>query len=99
MKIGEGTEGEKNMDTDLGYTHHMGPRLRAEVERQLFVFWQFLHFGENTEDVVRAHGGIPQHIWQSLPESSKDLCLKSETYDAAWANDPLVLQWRDQRSQ
>ena len=167
MKIGEGTEGEKNMDIDTGYTHHMGPRLRAEVERQLFkdfqryaykqsadlaidwsdtcpeghatayldgwlenwsdvwvvnaqgariawgwidfihgggenplfVFWQFLHFGENTEDVVRAHGGIPQHIWQSLPESSKDLCLKSETYDAAWANDPLVLQWRDQRSQ
>ena len=23
------------MDKDLGYTHHMGPRLRAEVERQL----------------------------------------------------------------
>jgi hypothetical protein len=167
MKLGEGTEGEKNMDTDPGYTRHMGPRLRAEVERQLFkdfqryayeqsddlaidwsdtcpeghatayldgwlenwsdvwvvnaqreriawgwidfihgggenplfVFWQFLQFGDNTEDVVRAHGGIPQHIWESLPESSKDLCLKSETYDAAWANDPLVLQWRDQRSQ
>jgi hypothetical protein len=121
------------MDKDLGYTHHMGPHLRAEVEKQLlndfqrysdeqsndlaidwsdtcpeghdteyldgwlenwsdvwvvnaqgeriawgwidfihgggdhplFVFWHYLHFEENTQDVVRAHG-IPQHIWESL---------------------------------
>lgn len=68
-------------------------------DHPLFVFWQFLHFGENTADVVGAHGGIPLHIWESLPESSKDLCLTSETYDAAWKNDPLVLQWRAQRLQ
>ncbi|HEX6483699.1 MAG TPA: hypothetical protein VF043_33045 [Ktedonobacteraceae bacterium] len=67
-------------------------------DNPLFVFWYYLHFGANTQDVVRAHG-IPQHIWESLPESSKDLCLTSETYDATWRNDPLVLQWRNQRSQ
>ncbi len=138
------------MLTDLVYPNHMGPRLRAEVERQLlldfqhyaheqsdhlaidwsdtcpeghatayldgwvenwsgvwvvnaqgkriawgwiefihgggdhplFVFWHYLHFGENTEDVVQV-----------------DLCLTSETYDAKWGNDPLVLQWRNQKSQ
>jgi len=154
------------MDKDLGYTHHMGPQLRTEVERQLlkdfqysshersdnlvvdwsdtcpeghvteyldgqlenwsgvailnaageriawgwidfihgggdnplFVFWYYLHLGENTEDVVRTQG-IPQHIWDSLPERSKDLCLQSETYDAVWKNDPLVLRWRKQKSQ
>ena len=154
------------MNTDLVYPNHMGPRLRAEVERQLlldfqhyaheqsdhlaidwsdtcseghatayldgwvenwsdvwvvnaqgkriawgwiefihgggdhplFVFWHYLHFGENTEDVVQVRG-IPQHIWDRLPESTKDLCLQSETYDAKWGNDPLVLQWRHQRSQ
>lgn len=68
-------------------------------ENPLYVFWQFLHFGEDTEDVVQAQGGIPQHIWENLPESSKDLCLESETYDAAWGNDPLVVQWWDQKSQ
>ena len=154
------------MDKDLGYTHQMGPQLRAEVERQLlndfqrysdeqsadlaidwshtcpeghtteyldgcledwsdvwvvnaqgeriawgwidfihggganplFVFWYFLRLGEGAEELVQAHG-IPQHIWENLPESSKDLCLKSEAYDAAWRNDPLVLQWRNQKSQ
>ncbi len=154
------------MDKKLGYTHHMGSQLRAEVERQLFrdfhryaseqvgdlaidwsdtcpeghvtayldgrlenwsdvwvlneqgeriawgwidfihgggdnplfVFWCFLYIGEHTEDVVRSHG-IPQHIWESLPDSSRDLCLKSEAYDAAWKNDPLVIQWRKRKSQ
>ena len=153
------------MDKDLEYTQHMGPRLRAEAERQLlhdfhryyhgnmdnlaidwsdtcpeghtteyldgrledwsgvrvvnardeiiasgwiefihgggdnplFVFWNYLDFGENTEDVVKAQG-IPQHIWDALPETTKDLCLKSDTYDANWCNDPLVLQWRNQKS-
>jgi hypothetical protein len=150
---------------DPGYTHHMGPRLRAEVEKQLiddfrryaaeqrddltidwsetcpeghetayldgrlenwsdvcivnaqgetvargwidfihgsgdhplFVFWYSLRFGANTEDVVRAQG-IPQHIWENLPERTKALYLSSEA-DDHWANDPLVLQWRNQRSQ
>lgn len=67
-------------------------------DNPLFVFWYFLHFGENAEDVVQAQG-IPQHIWESLPESTKDLCLKSETYDATWSNDPLVIQWRNQKLQ
>jgi hypothetical protein len=67
-------------------------------DHPLFVFWSYLHLGENTEDVVCTQG-IPQHIWENLPESSKDLCVKSETYDAAWGNDPLVLQWKNQRSQ
>src|SRR5437899_13026055 len=28
-------------------------------------------------------------------KSPKDLCLTSETYDAKWGNDALVLQWRN----
>jgi hypothetical protein len=67
-------------------------------ENPLFVFWYYLSLRENTENVVQTQG-IPQHIWDSLPESSKDLCLKSEMYDAAWGNDPLVLQWKRQRRQ
>lgn len=43
------------------------------TEYLLYVFWQFLHFGEHAEDVVGAQKGIPQHIWESLPESSKNL--------------------------
>jgi hypothetical protein len=67
-------------------------------DHPLFVFWHYLHIGDDAQDVVRLPG-IPLHIWERLPESSKDLCLTSETYDAAWGKDPLVLQWRNQRSQ
>ncbi len=151
------------MEKDLGYTDRMGPKLRAEVERQLlhdfqqydhqqrdhltidwsdtcpegrpahyldgwlenwsdvwvvnaqkeriawgwidfiyvgeenplFVFWHYLHFVEDEDDVVKT-AGIPQHIWESLPEGTKDL-LAFGTYDTRWRNDPLVLHWRNQR--
>lgn len=153
------------MAKELGYTQQMGPRLRAEVQRQLlkdfqryskesadnlsmdwsetcpeghatvyldgwlenwsevrvinvqdeiiasgwidfihgggdnplYVFWYYLHFGEGGSEVVKAHG-IPRHIWESLPESTKDLCLKADSYDNAWCNDPLVLEWGKQKS-
>jgi hypothetical protein len=65
-------------------------------DNPLFVFWHYLHFGEDGEDMVRSHG-IPQHIWDRLPNSSKDLCLKSGKYDARWCNDLLVAQWRERK--
>jgi len=153
------------MTKELGYTEQMGPRLRAEVQRQLlkdfqryynesthnltidwsdtcpeghatiyldgwlenwsevkvvnsqgeiiasgwidfihgggenplFVFWYYLNIGESGSDVVKANG-IPTHIWEILPDSTKDLCLKSDSYDKAWCNDPLVLEWRKRKS-
>lgn len=66
-------------------------------DNPLFVFWYYLQIGEDGSDVVKANG-IPLHIWERLPDSTKDLCLKSDSYDAAWCNDPLVLEWGKQRS-
>jgi hypothetical protein len=67
-------------------------------DHPLFVFWHYLHWGKDGKEVVQSHG-IPQHIWDKLPDSSKDLCLKTGEYDAKWKNDPLVRQWREQKAQ
>ncbi len=67
-------------------------------DNPLFVFWHYLHFGKDSEDVVQTHN-IPKHIWERLPESSKDLCMKSGEYDSKWSKDPQVIQWRNQKSQ
>jgi hypothetical protein len=61
----------------------------------LFVFWDFLTIYEgNQKREGKRAPGIPQHIWDQLPVTSKDLCTRSDTYDAAWSNDPLVIKWQ-----
>jgi len=153
------------MNNELGYANKMGPKLRAEVERQLlvdlqfynvkieglaidwsescleghrtdyldgdleewsgiavvdsqnnivahgwidfihggsdnplFVFWEVLYLVNNNQNIeVREGFNIPQHVWDKLPESSKDLCVISDKYDARWCKDPLVIKWKATR--
>jgi hypothetical protein len=65
-------------------------------DNPLFVFWEFLRI--NTPDIPRdakIKSGIPEHIWNQLPDKSKYLCMKRGTYDARWCDDPRVMQWQD----
>ena len=64
----------------------------------LFVFWEYLTiYEDNKEQRVKNSPGIPQHVWDQLPVSSKELCTKAREYDAAWCNDPLVTKWQRER--
>lgn len=61
----------------------------------LFVFWEFLTISRQGAMVdVKKEPGIPLHIWEMLPDSSRALCTVSDRHDAAWADDPLVRAWR-----
>ena len=64
----------------------------------LYVFWNQLTIFEDgdlrREKVLKSTPGIPRHVWEKLPESSKKLCTKSDSYDSMWSNDPLVLEWK-----
>lgn len=65
----------------------------------LFAFWEFLTVNQNGKRVVvKGTKGIPRHVWAALPEVTKDLCLKTNEYDGAWGNDPLVLDWKKSRT-
>jgi len=68
-------------------------------DNPLYVFWDNLTVFRNgiPEDVKRP--GIPQHIWDRLSDETRDMCTTSDQYDAAWANDPLVVKWRQTRWQ
>lgn len=50
-------------------------------------------------DVALVCTGVKNNEIPRTFTNIQDLCLRSETYDAAWRNDSLVLQWRDQRLQ
>lgn len=67
-------------------------------DNPLFVFWQFLdihHPGGWT--TMKSAPGIPPHVWEQIPESSRVLCRHSDRYDARWAADPLVVAWQQER--
>ena len=67
-------------------------------DNPLFVFWLFLHIQiEGNLHSVKDSPTIPEHIWERLPEKSRQLCAKEDTYDARWAKDPLVRAWRQER--
>jgi len=60
----------------------------------LFVFWLFLAIGCGaSRNEVKRDVGIPAHVWERLPDSTKVLCARADEYDARWASDPLVLEW------
>ena len=60
----------------------------------LFVFWLLLSVRQGGELIkVKSDNAIPKHIWAAVPVETKALCARDETYDARWANDPLVREW------
>jgi hypothetical protein len=64
----------------------------------LFVFWLYLDALKNGSwERVKDAPVIPAHIWEQLPERSKDLCLTERAHDSRWSKDPLVANWREQR--
>ena len=63
-------------------------------DNPLFVFWLFLSVRRGEQWVkVKSSNTIPEHVWAALPLASKLQCSRSQTYDARWANDPLVKKW------
>lgn len=69
-------------------------------QNPLFVFWLFLSIRKNGRWAkVRDTPMIPSHVWKRLPVATKDLCLRTDTYDARWADDPKVREWGSQKRQ
>jgi hypothetical protein len=88
-----GPDGEPVAEGWLEFIHG-GP------DYPLFVFWEFLHVRVSGQwQPVEDKPGIPLHVWNRLPDRSKELCTKSGSYDATWHTDPLVVSWaRSRRS-
>jgi hypothetical protein len=67
-------------------------------EAPLYAFWLFLRIRvDNGWRKVKKHPVIPVHVWEELPELSKELCAKEDGYDARWHRDPLVVDWKRRR--
>jgi hypothetical protein len=65
--------------------------IQGGADAPLFVFWLFLSLHEgDTWRKVKGESTIPHHIWERLPDYSKDRCAD----DARWSRDPLVVAWR-----
>jgi hypothetical protein len=63
-------------------------------DNPLFVFWDYLIIYENgVKRDAKTKSGIPRHIWEKIPDTSKQLCAKAGSYDSNWSDDPLVKQW------
>jgi hypothetical protein len=82
-----GPDGEVVADGWMDFIHGGG-------NHPLFVFWLFLAIGCGTSrHEVKRDVGIPVHVWERLPDSTKTLCARADEYDARWASDPLVVEW------
>src|SRR5439155_24560626 len=69
--------------------------IHGSGDAPLFVFWLFLALREgHTWRKVKDQPTIPTHVWERLPDRSKDLCMPEHAYDATWHGDPLVVAWR-----
>lgn len=61
----------------------------------LFVFWLFLSIRvHGAWKNVKAEPVIPEHVWDGLPDQSKEACSKEGAYDARWSQDPKVVAWK-----
>jgi hypothetical protein len=61
----------------------------------LFVFWLFLRIRVNGPwKEAKGEPVIPEHVWERLPDQSKEACCRDGTYDARWSKDPKVIAWR-----
>lgn len=68
-------------------------------QNPLYVFWPFLDVREGDEwRSVKEDAVIPQHIWNRLPDGSKDVSSVEGMYDARWKDDPKVVAWRRERA-
>ena len=64
----------------------------------LFVFWLYLSLqraGKWTK--VKSDNTIPAHVWERLPESTRQACTPGAAYDSRWSNDPRVQAWQRTR--
>ena len=64
----------------------------------LFVFWLYFsvqHAGKWTK--IKSDNSIPQHVWENLPEVTKQACASDAAYDSRWSNDPKVQEWQRSR--
>jgi hypothetical protein len=65
----------------------------------LFVFWLFLTLASDSQQRRgKSDPGIPEHIWESLPEQTKWLCARTDGYDARWAQDAKIIAWKKSRA-
>ncbi len=61
----------------------------------LFVFWLFLHLNRDGSFVtVKKEPTIPAHVWERLPQRTKELCCREGGYDSRWSDDPRVRAWK-----
>ena len=66
----------------------------------LFVFWDFLTLHRAGVPVkVKEQTGIPEHIWEALPETTRNLCARADGYDSRWKNDPFAIAWRQRKAE
>lgn len=61
----------------------------------LFAFWLYLYLIQGNSHIqVKKEPTIPAHVWERLPEKTKELCTKEGQYDSRWSADPLVRLWK-----
>ena len=61
----------------------------------LFAFWLFLDLvGDAGSRRMKDDASIPEHVWDRMPEESKDACAVAGQYDERWGRDPKVMAWR-----
>src|ERR1022692_1822199 len=54
----------------------------------LFVFWLFLDIKVNGDwQAVKKIPEIPKHVWDRLPDRSRNTCVTQDSYDSRWASD------------
>jgi hypothetical protein len=64
----------------------------------LFVFWLYLDLvGTGGARRLKHDASIPQHVWERMPDESRDACAAEGSYDSRWARDPKVIAWRRTR--
>jgi hypothetical protein len=62
------------------------------------IFWNFLTLVEGgLGREVKNQPGLPQHVWQRLPDTIKEWCVRAGQHDPRYSNDPTVRRWKNQR--
>jgi hypothetical protein len=62
------------------------------------VFWLFLQLRvDGLWERVKRDPTIPLHMWERLPDRTKDRCAADPASDLIWPSDPLIHAWRQSR--
>lgn len=60
-----------------------------------FVFWLYLSVRTGDGFIpVKQESTIPAHVWERLPEETKERCTREGEYDSRWSKDPRVRAWK-----